>query len=52
MIVRKMRPEELDVTINLFRYYAGEAAEDNPALGAEFDEDSVIESIRNRNIHY
>jgi GNAT superfamily N-acetyltransferase len=51
MIVRKMRPEELDVTINLFRYYAGEAAEDNPALGAEFDEDSVIESIRSRNIH-
>jgi len=51
MIVRKMRPEEIDVTINLFRYYANEAANNNPELGAEFDEDSVIETIRTRNIH-
>lgn len=51
MIVRKMRPEEIDVTINLFRYYAKEAADNTPELGAEFDENSVIETIRQRNIH-
>jgi GNAT superfamily N-acetyltransferase len=51
MIVRKMRPEEIDVTVNLFRYYAAEAGESDPELGAEFDSDSVIDSIRQRNIH-
>jgi len=46
-----MRPEEIDVTVNLFRYYAQEAGQSDPELGAEFDADSVIESIRHRNIH-
>lgn len=46
-----MRPEEIDVTVNLFRYYAQEAAENDPELGAQFDADSVVETIRTRNIH-
>lgn len=46
-----MRADEIDVTINLFRYYAKEAAEQTPSLGDEFDENSVIETIRTRNIH-
>jgi GNAT superfamily N-acetyltransferase len=51
MIIRKILPEELDVTVNLFRYYAQEAGETNPNLGAEFDSDSVVNTIRNRTIH-
>lgn len=46
-----MRPDEIDVTVNLFRYYAQEAASNDPELGAEFDADSVIETIRSRTIH-
>jgi len=48
MIVRTMRPEEIDLNVNLFRQYADEASETNPALGAQYDENSVIQSIRNR----
>ena len=51
MICRRMQTEELNATITLFRYYAGEAHKFNEELGDEFDENSVIESIRARNIH-
>lgn len=51
MIVRQMRPEEIDVTVNLFRYYANEAAESQPRFGEEFDANSVVKSIRSRTIH-
>jgi GNAT superfamily N-acetyltransferase len=48
MIVRKMLPSELDVTINLCGYYAQEALipED------EYDEDAVLETIRLYSSHY
>lgn len=48
MIVRKIRPEEIDVTINLCKYYATEASELNPEIGEQFDHDSVINLIRGR----
>lgn len=50
MIVRPMRPDEIDVTVNLFRYYAHEAAEANSRFGEEFDVNSTIKSIRSRTI--
>lgn len=46
-----MQATEIDVTVNLFRYYAQEAYESDPELGEQFDVDSVIETIRTRNIH-
>lgn len=46
-----MRPEEIDLNVNLFRQYAEEASETNPTLGAQYDEQSVITSIRQRNIN-
>ena len=50
MIVRKMRPEEIDVTINLCKYYANEASELLPEIGEQFDTNSVINLIRGRTI--
>jgi GNAT superfamily N-acetyltransferase len=46
MIIRKMQPVEFDVTVNLFGYYRDEAIESIPSIEAEYDEDSVIETIR------
>jgi len=51
MIVRAMRPDEIDVTVNLFRYYAQEAEQANPRFGDEFDVNSVIKTIRHRTIN-
>lgn len=51
MIVRQMRPDEIDITVTLFRYYAQEAAEANARFGEEFDVNSVIKSIRARTVH-
>jgi GNAT superfamily N-acetyltransferase len=42
MIIRKMQPTELDITVNLCGYYADEAK--IPA--EEYDTDSVVDSIR------
>lgn len=50
MIVRPMRPDEIDVTVGLFRYYAAEAAASDPRFGDEFDVNSVIKTIRSRTI--
>lgn len=50
MIVRQMRPDEIDITVGLFRYYAQEAAQANPRFGDEFDVNSVIKTIRSRTI--
>jgi GNAT superfamily N-acetyltransferase len=47
MIVRKMRPEEMDITINLCGYYADEAK----IPVEEYDTDAVLETIRNYSIH-
>ena len=46
MIVRKMRPEEFNSTINLFGYYRDEAIESLPKIADEYDENSVLETIR------
>lgn len=46
MIVRKMQTHEFDVTVNLFGYYRDEAVESLPEIADEYDENSVIETIR------
>jgi GNAT superfamily N-acetyltransferase len=46
MIVRKMRPEEFDVTVNLFGYYRDEAIGSMPEIEQEYDENSVINTIK------
>ena len=46
MIVRKMNAAEIDVTINLFHYYRDEAIESMPWIEDEYDENSVINTIR------
>ena len=48
MIVRKMMPQEIDITINLCRYYADEAN----ILEEEYVEDHVLETIRQYSTHY
>lgn len=50
MIVRKMRAEEIDITVNLTRYYAQEAAETQPNIEDEYDSDSVVDLVRGRTI--
>lgn len=52
MIVRKMLPAEIDVTINLFGYYRDEAIESIPQIAEEYDEDSVLKTIRLMNSNY
>lgn len=46
MIVRKMHPQELDATIICFGYYRNEAIESLPRIAEEYDENSVLETIR------
>jgi len=46
MIVRPMLPTEIDATVILCGYYADEAN-----IGDEYDEDAVVETIRQHAIH-
>jgi len=46
MIVRKMLPQEFDSTVNLFGYYRDEAIESLPKIADEYDENSMLDSIR------
>jgi hypothetical protein len=46
MIVRQMIPQEFDVTVNLFGYYRDEAVESLPRIADEYDENSVIKTIK------
>ena len=46
MIVRKMQPIEFDSTVNLFGYYRDEAIESMPEIEEQYDENSVIDTIR------
>lgn len=46
MIVRKMLPQEFDLTINLVQYYVEEASQQVPTIADEYDENSVLENIR------
>lgn len=54
MIVRHMRPDEIDLNINLARQYAEEAAETVPEIGEQYDRNSVVSTVRLRTInpHY
>jgi hypothetical protein len=47
MIVKILTPEHFDITLNLFQYYRDEAIESLPYIAEEYDENSVIETIRN-----
>lgn len=46
MIVRSMQPIEFDSTVNLFGYYRDEAVSSLPRIEQEYDENSVINTIR------
>jgi GNAT superfamily N-acetyltransferase len=52
MIVRKMLPSEIDLTINLFSQYFDEAAVALPEIADEYNEDAVLETIKMYNTHY
>lgn len=52
MIIRKMDPTEIDITVNLFNYYRDEAIETLPKIELEYSEDAVLETIRNYTIQY
>lgn len=51
MIVRKMLPPEFDATMILFGYYRDEAIEALPKIEEQYDENSVIETIRTYSSH-
>jgi GNAT superfamily N-acetyltransferase len=46
MIVRKMNTHEFDDTVILFGYYRDEAIEKMPKIEQQYDENSVIRTIR------
>jgi len=46
VIIRRMNPSEFDSTVILFRYYHEEACESLPQLELDYDENSVIDTIR------
>lgn len=52
VIVRKMLAQEIDVTVNLFGYYRDEAIKTLPQIEDEYDENSVISTIRLYSTHY
>jgi len=46
MIVRPMQTQELDATVNVFGYYRDEAIGSMPEIEQEYDENSVIKTIK------
>ena len=52
MIVRTMHPNELDSTMILFNYYRDEAIEAMPKIADEYDEDSMVETVRSYASNY
>ena len=52
MIIRKIRPDEIDDTLILFNYYRNEAIEVMPEIEQEYDENAVLETIRTFAIQY
>lgn len=46
MIVRKMRPEEIDSTMICFDYYKSEAIEALPKIADEYDYNSMLGTVR------
>jgi len=47
-----MTPQDFDLTVNLFRRYYESAVEKIPSMAEEYDENSVIETIRYHASHY
>lgn len=47
MIVRQMQSSELDSTMVLFNYYKDEAIESLPKIAEEYDDNSMLETVRN-----
>lgn len=52
MIVRKMNPQEFDSTMICFNYYRDEAIESMPRIADEYDENSMIETVRLYAVNY
>lgn len=52
MIARAMQAQEIDITVNLFAYYRDEAIQSLPRIAEEYDENSVIETIRLYSTHH
>jgi len=50
MIVKSMTPQDFDITLNLFGYYRDEAIESLPIIAEEYDENTVIDTIREYSI--
>ncbi len=46
MIVRKMQPHELEATVICFNYYRDEAIEALPRIAGEYNENSMVQTIR------
>ena len=52
MIVRKMLAQEFDSTVNLFGYYRDEAILSMPVIEEQYDENSVIDTIKQYASHW
>jgi GNAT superfamily N-acetyltransferase len=52
MIIRKMLPDEIDSTVLLTQRYFDEAAENIPNMADQYDENSVLETIKQYSSHY
>lgn len=52
MIVRKLHPKEIDLTVNLFGQYFDEAVETIPKMADEYDADAVLTTIRLYSSHW
>jgi GNAT superfamily N-acetyltransferase len=46
METKHLRPQDFDITMNLFHYYRDEAIDSLPYIEEEYDENTVIETIR------
>jgi len=51
LIVRKMQPSEFDSTIIVVNYYVQEAQEAMPEMAEEFDENSILQTVRHFATH-
>jgi GNAT superfamily N-acetyltransferase len=52
MIVRTMHPHEIDSTMVLFNYYRDEAIEAMPKIADEYDENSMVQTVRTYSSNY
>lgn len=52
MIVKRLEPVDLDATVDLFEQYFEEAVVSIPSMKTEWDEESLINSIRNYGIQW